>query len=384
VAGSDKSQKTEKPTARKLKEAREKGQIAKSPELVTWTSLLLATVLVQVTVQRGVTTFRPLLDQMGKLIAKPDEARAGAFFGHAIVQGALVAAPLVLGLLLLTIVVNLGQVGLKPSGKRLKPQFSRLNALKGMKRMVSPNAWWELVKALLKVAILGAIVYPTIAAMASHVAVQGGSLFSIAGEVAKTALTVMRNIAGAGLVIAGIDYIVQRRRVNKELMMTKHEVLEEHKQHEGDPRVRQAIRSRQQAVSRNRMIGMVARADVVVVNPTHYAVALRYESARGAPEVLAKGADHLAARIRLEATRHNVPIVSEPALTRALYKACPVGARIPVELYEAVAHMLAFVFALRSRGRADGYHEFGRPLVTESPAATAAPTDRKPERVRVA
>ena len=102
-----------------------------------------------------------------------------------------------------------------------------MHALKGMKRMVSPNAWWELVKALLKVAILGAIVYPTIAAMASHVAVQGGSLFSIAGEVAKTALTVMRNIAGAGLVIAGIDYIVQRRRVNKELMMTKHEVLEE-------------------------------------------------------------------------------------------------------------------------------------------------------------
>ncbi len=368
AGGADKSQKTEKPTARRKKEQREKGQIAKSPELVTWTSVLLSTVLLQTTVSRGASTFRPMLDQMGQLIAKPSEPRAGAFFGHAIAQGALVAAPLVLGLMLLSIVVNLGQVGLKPSSKRLKPQFSRLNVLKGLKRMGSPNAWWELAKALIKVTVLAAIVYPTVASMAKTVATQGGSLFWIAGEVAQTAITVMRNIAAIGLVIAGIDYIVQRRRVNKDMMMTKQEVLDEHKQHEGDPRVRQAIRSRQQAVSRNRMIGMVSRADVVVVNPTHYAVALRYESARGAPEVLAKGADHLAARIRLEATRNNVPIVHEPALTRALYKAVPVGARIPMELYEAVAHLLAFVFALRARGRADGYHEFGRPLVQDPPA----------------
>src|SRR5207244_2284386 len=148
---------------------------------------------------------------------------------------------------------------------------------------------------------------------------------------------------------------------------------EEMKQHEGDPRLRQAIRSRQAAISRNRMIQMVARADVVVVNPTHYAVALKYEATRGAPEVVAKGADYLAARIRREATKHTVPVVHEPALTRALYKACPVGAVIPVQLYEAVAHLLAFVFALRAKGRADGYHEFGRPLVEEPADAPLQP-----------
>jgi flagellar biosynthetic protein FlhB len=108
---------------------------------------------------------------------------------------------------------------------------------------------------------------------------------------------------------------------------------------------------------------MVGTADVVVVNPTHYAVALKYDANRGAPELIAKGADHLAARIRLEATRHHVPIVHEPALTRALYKACPVGALIPFELYEAVAHLLAFIFSLRAQNRAEGYHELGRSLV---------------------
>jgi flagellar biosynthetic protein FlhB len=138
------------------------------------------------------------------------------------------------------------------------------------------------------------------------------------------------------------------------------------KQHEGDPRLRQAIRSRQAAISRNRMIRMVSTADVVVVNPTHYAVALKYDAVRGAPEVVAKGADHLAARIRLEAARHDVPIVHEPTVTRALYRACPIGARIPVELYEAVAHLLAFVYALKARGRSVGYHQLGRELVPAS------------------
>jgi flagellar biosynthetic protein FlhB len=229
--------------------------------------------------------------------------------------------------------------------------------------MFSPMAWWELAKAIVKVALLGAVAWPTVHAVAISLTSQGGSLSAITSATAQPALTLLRDVAAVGLVIAAIDYTVQRRKLRKDLMMTRHEVKEEMRQQEGDPRLRSAVRSRQQAISRNRMIRMVATADVVVVNPTHFAVALKYDAARGAPELVAKGADHLAARIRLEATRNQVPIVHEPALTRALYKACPVGALIPFELYEAVAHLLAFIFALRAQNRAEGYHEFGRSLV---------------------
>jgi flagellar biosynthesis protein FlhB len=373
VAGKDRSQKTEKPTPRRLKEAREKGQIARSPELAAWTGMLLATVLLEQGVRRGGDVFSALLREMGRVIASPSEARASAFAGHAATQGALVAAPLVLGLTLLAIVVNLAQVGLKPSWKRLKPQFSRVNVLKGLKRLASPTAWWELAKSAVKVSVLAAVAWPTAMALAHSLTGHGGSLFFVAGQTARTSIVLVRNVAGVGLVIAAVDYLVQRRRVAKDLMMSKQEIAEEMKQHEGDPRLRQAIRSRQASISRNRMIRMVSLADVVVVNPTHYAVALKYDSTRGAPEVVAKGADHLAARIRLEATRHDVPIVHEPTVTRALYRACPIGARIPVELYEAVAHLLAFVYALRAKGRGPGFHELGRELVPDQAAPDLQP-----------
>jgi flagellar biosynthetic protein FlhB len=362
VASSDRSQKTEKPTPRRLKEAREKGQVAKSPELVSWIGLLVVSALLQATVRSGSTRMVDMLHRMGREISDPSQPKAMAFFGDALKSAAIVVAPIVLGSMLIAIVVNIAQVG-KPAWKRLKPDFGRLNVGRGLKRVVSPAAWWELLKALVKVAVLFAVAWPTATGLAHSLSSNGGSLFTIAGTVATTTLHLLRVIGSVGLTIAAADYMVQRRRVRRDLMMTKHEVLEEFKQHEGDPRLRQAIRARQQAISRNRMIRMVATADVVVVNPTHYAVALRYDSAKGAPEVVAKGTDHVAARIRLEATRNAVPIVHEPALTRALYKVCDVGALIPVEFYEAVAHLLAFIFRLRQRGRADGYHEFGRSLV---------------------
>jgi flagellar biosynthetic protein FlhB len=185
----------------------------------------------------------------------------------------------------------------------------------------------------------------------------GDSLNELAAVTAKTAITMIRNVSVAALIVAAADYAVQRRRVMKDLMMTKQEVKEEFKQNEGNPEIRQAIRSRQAAISRNRMIGLVGKADVVVVNPTHYSVALKYDAEKGAPQVVAKGAGVMARRIRTEAEKHAVPIVHEPVLTRSLYRSCDLGALIPVELYEAVAQVLAFVFSLRSRGRAQGYHE---------------------------
>jgi flagellar biosynthesis protein FlhB len=189
------------------------------------------------------------------------------------------------------------------------------------------------------------------------------SLFGIARIVGATSLTMVRNVAAAGLIVSAADYAYQKRKIGKQLRMSRQELREELKQQEGNPQMRQAVRSRAAAISRNRMIHAVGLADVIVVNPTHYAVALKYEALRGAPQVVAKGAGVLAAAIRRQGEEHGVPIVHEPVLTRTLYRSCEIGHLIPAELYEVVAHLLAFVFGLRARGRGHGYHELPRPAL---------------------
>lgn len=352
----DRSQKTEKPTPKRLREAREKGQIARSPDLAVWAGMLVTTALIQTTITRGHQAFLKMAAGMGPAASDPDVGRAADFFMRAMREGVAVATPMLVGLMVVGVVVQVSQVGIKPSTKRLKPEMSRLNVLKGLKRLFSVQAWWEVGKGLAKIGILVGVAWPTVMAAANQLS-SGGPLGHLAGTTARHGLTMLRNVAAAGLVVGGVDYIWQRRRITRELSMTKQEVKEEMKMHEGNPQVRQAIRSRQMAIGRNRMIQLVSDADVVVVNPTHYAVALRYEANKGAPEVLAKGAGVIAARIRSEAEAHGVPIVHEPVLTRALFKACDLGDVIPIELYEAVAHLLAFVFALRAKGKATGYHE---------------------------
>lgn len=364
MAAGDSADKTEKPTPKRLREAREKGQIARSPDLATWAGMLGAIVLLQVTLTQGAGSFTDSLRQMGPAIAAADEKEATRYAVDVVWKGVAVAAPLLIGMMVIGTVVSLAQVGLTPSAKRLKPDFSRLNPFKGMKRMVGVSSWWEIAKAVAKTVILVAVAWPAAANMIEVFTTESGdSLDELAILTAKTAMVIIRNVSIAGLAVAVADYMWQKRRLTKQLSMSRQEVRDEMKLHEGNPEVKRAIRSRQAAMSRNRMIGMVGMADVVVVNPTHFAVALRYEAAKGAPQVLAKGAGYLAARIREEAESHGVPVVHEPVLTRALYKACEVGDLIPAGFYEAVAHLLAFVFGLRAKGRAQGFHELPRPLL---------------------
>jgi flagellar biosynthetic protein FlhB len=360
----DTSQKTEAPTPRRLKEAREKGQIAKSPDLSAWAGMLVSVVLLQTTVQRGASAMRAVLHDMGRTIADPSLPGATKFATSASMKSLGIVAPMLIGMMLVALVAGFGQAGLKPTMKKLKPDFSRLNVFKGIKRTFGAQVWWELVKSILKIAVLIVIAWPAVThAVASLSKTTNGSLQSLATISAGTALTMFRNVAIGGLAIGGIDYVVQRRRIMKQLKMSLHEVREEMKQHEGNPAVKRAIRSRQMAISRNRMIGLVGSSDVVVVNPTHYAVALKYDPARGAPEVVAKGADDVAKRIRKEAEANGVPIVHEPVLCRTIYWACELGQVIPADLYEAVAQLLAFVFGLRAKGRAHGFHELPKPAL---------------------
>src|SRR4051794_9466486 len=360
----DKSQKTEAPTQKRIKEAREKGQVAKSADLQAWAGMLAAVVLLQVTVSRAGPAMRGVLEDMSMVIAHPSQEAAMQFTGNASLTAIGVLLPMLVGMMVIGVAVGLGQVGLHPTLKKLKPDFGRLNVMKGIKRSFGVQVWWEVAKSIAKIAVMVAIAWPAAANAINALSHnQNGSMQSLATIAATTAMTLLRNVAIGGLVIGGVDYIVQRRRLMKDLKMSRHEVREEMKQQEGNPEVKRAIRGRQMAVSRNRMIGLVSNADVVVVNPTHYAVALKYEAKRGAPEVIAKGAGDVAKKIREKAEANGVPIVHEPLLCRTIYWACDLGQVIPADLYEAVAQLLAFVFGLRARGKATGYHELPKPVL---------------------
>jgi flagellar biosynthetic protein FlhB len=288
------------------------------------------------------------MTQVGVAVARPDADAALRLMGSAVTGGLFAIAPLALGMVVIGLIGNFAQTGFAFSGKALKPKFDRISPKKGIKRLLSPHSAWEAGKAAIKLFVLTAVAWPGVshlgAALATGGRVPAGQVLA---HVAAATMALIRSTALAGLALAALDYAFQRRRVKKSMMMSKQEVKEEYRQSEGDPMTRQRIRSRQMEMSRNRMMAAVAVSSVVVVNPTHIAVALEYSPELGAPRVVAKGQGHIAARIREEAEKHNVPIVRDVPLARTLHAACKLGQAIPADLYEAVARLLAFVFSLK-------------------------------------
>jgi flagellar biosynthetic protein FlhB len=334
-----------------MRKAREEGQIPKSQELLAWVSLLAAVFLIQLTGKIAADQFRPLMARSANAMAQPDISVALKLFGSWMMSAGLVLAPLLLGTMVVGVLVNFAQVGFAPSTKLLAPKWSRVSPAKGLKRLLSTTTLWETAKALFKVSILAFITVRAVMGIVPAL-VDSGRLSAMAtvGMVGDKALGMARNVALMGLVLAAADYGFQRRKVQAQLRMTKQEVKQESRENDGDPRMKGHIRSKQLAMSRNRMMAAVSGASVVVVNPTHVSVALRYEAAEGPPRVVAKGADLIAARIREEAAKHGVPIVEDVPLARTLFRACELNDLIPAELYDAVARILAFIFALRRRG----------------------------------
>jgi flagellar biosynthetic protein FlhB len=271
----------------------------------------------------------------------------------------------------LALLVNLAQTRGLVTFKPLKPSFSKVNPVNGLKRLFSPRSLWEAAKQTLRVILLTLVAWKTVIGFVP-VATAAGPLSSmaIASMVATRALSLTRQVAAIGLGLAVMDYVVQYRKTARQMRMTKQEVREDSKATEGNPLVRGAIRRRQRQMARNRMLAAVARADAVVLNPTHFAVAVSYVRGQGAPKVVAKGVDFLALRIREEATLHRVPLVEDPPLARALYVACEVEQEIPTALYEAVARLLTFIYSLKASGRAmriDGApHKPAAPLLALS------------------
>jgi flagellar biosynthesis protein FlhB len=347
--------KTEKPTPKRRREARKEGQVARTAELGQWLSVLVLSLAIGPLLRHELTAWRTLLVSCLQASADPSPQLAErlvssglrhAFFSIVVFGGIV---------MVVSVAVTIGQGGFFLATKAAKPSFAKLNLLKGVKRLVSVRTLWEGAKILLKSGLVALLCYGTVQSLMPLV---GGlmPIDTVLTTVHGTAISLVRRVALAALILAAADYAVARRRTDKQLKMTKQQVKDEHKQAEGDPLVKSAIRSRQLAAARNRMMADVATADVLLVNPTHIAIALRYEPERGAPRVVARGAGAIAARIRELAEEARVPTVQDVPLARALYRSCDVGQEIPRELFAAVAQVLAFVISRRARGQYGGAH----------------------------
>ncbi len=352
-------EKTEKPTPKKKKQARKDGQVPRTPELGGWLGLLIISLAMGPLLDRELGALRTMMTTSLRSAENPSQSLALTLLGDA--GRHVFLTLLVLGSMAMVVGVMsaIAQGGFFVSTKSVKPDFKKLNPIKGAKRLFGPHALWEGTKVLLKSSVVAFLAWGAVKAMMPLV---GGLvpidfvIHQVSSEVSHMILT----ISIAGLAMAGADYAMMRRRIGKQLRMSHSEIKQEHKQAEGDPLVKSAIRARQMAAARNRMIADVGTADVLLVNPTHVAIALRYDPERGAPRVVARGAGAIAARIREVAAEERVPLVQDIPLARALYRHCEVGQEIPRELWAAVAQVLAFVLSRRNQGQYGGEHRTPR------------------------
>lgn len=349
--------KTEKPTPKRLQEGRKNGQVARSPDLAAWSGVLALTFVLPGAVSGVHDAITAMLDHLPGLTAQPSIEEAMRIAGDLVSAAAVALLPM-LGVLFLTAVVaGVAQGGARPYGARLKPKFSRISPAQGLKRMFGPQGAWELVKSLVKTATVGLLAWNLVSGTSALVMGSGSlPLSAIVGAIGAATLSLVRVVAVVALVIGVADYLVARRRVMKGMMMSRKDIKDEMRQSDGDPMVKGEIRRRALMMSRNRMMAAIPDADVVLVNPTHVAVALKYTPGHGAPRVVAKGRGVIAAKIRKVATESRVPMVEDIPLARALHGACEVGEEIPADLYTAVAQILAFVMGLKARGAAVGMH----------------------------
>jgi flagellar biosynthetic protein FlhB len=360
VAESDSGERTEKATDRRLREARRKGRLSRSQDLTAWVGIAAAGAMMTSAIGAGTSAATEQLIAVSSIAADPDPSRAVAVLGDALKSMGDTLGPLLAAVAIGTLIAAAAQ-----GGVHLRPLTARVeqfNLVSGLRRVFGMQSLWEGAKALLKTLAIGGALWIVIASLLPALAASGGqSVAHLISEAAGATGAVLQVAVAVGVALAIADVFVVMRRNSKHTRMTKREVKDESKSSEGDPLIRSQRRSRQLAMSRNRMIAAVAGADVVMVNPTHVAVALRYEPGRSAPRVVAKGAGVIADRIREKALEEGVPMVRDIPLARALHAVCELGQEIPAELYTAVARVLVFVNALKRRGSARGVHTVPTP-----------------------
>ena len=348
--------KTEEPTAQRLSKAREEGQIARSQELAPAAMMVMATLFFTMMGQYIFNSMGNLFKSQLQFDRKiTDKAELlPAIFGSAIVDGFVIVLPLIAILAVIAALSTTLAGGFIFSPKLALPNFGKLNPMSGLKRMFGTDALIQLGKAIAKFLVVGAILLVSVMNNLNDLTNISQMDLGQAVKVAGTIIVDSCFWLSLGLVlVALVDVPLQRHQLNEKLKMTKQEVKDEMKNSEGNPEVKGQIRRRQREILNNKMMGKVKDADVVITNPTHFAVALSYDpNGDGAPILVAKGDDGLAARIREEATKHGVYLFEAPLLARALYFTTKLDHPIPEALYHAVAQVIAFVFSLnQSYGR---------------------------------
>lgn len=349
-------EKTEEPTAKKLEDARKKGQVMRSTEVVTAATLLAFFFMLKIFVgfigNRFMTSFRQTIGFISDYTSEPFTLNTARTIIRGSFWNIIVAAfPIMIVGFVVTIVAIVFQVKWKVTAEPLKPKFDKFNPVTGMKRLFSKDKIMDLFKSIAKVVILAYVVYsylknqwPLIYKMYSYTLPQA---IAVIGD---TVINVGIRISALFAVIALFDLFYQKWKYHQDMMMSKQEVKDEYKNSEGDPKVKSQQKQRMQQASQRRMMQDLPNADVVITNPTHLAVAIKYDKdTNEAPVVAAKGADYLAQKIKDRARENAIEIVENKPLARMLYHNVEIGAEIPPELYQMVAEVLAYVYSLTGR-----------------------------------
>ena len=350
-------EKTEPATDKKKDDARKEGQVAKSKELNGAISLFAMFLVLKVYVGNLGTSFLEVFAESYNRIPEMSTLVDGmvipkqfaGVMNQIIIKILLMLLPFLAVAFVIAFIVDLVQVKWKPTSKPMKPKFSKLDPTKGIKRLFSVDKLMELLKSLIKLIIIGYMAYSTLKDQAAQLfLLYDMQLISALNLFGDIVINMALKICAVYLVIGAIDYVYQKHKFNEDLKMTKQEVKDEWKNSEGDPQIKGKQRQRMQEASRRRMMQSIPQADVVITNPTHFAVALKYDTeVAPSPYVIAKGEDFLAAKIKEEAARYDIEIVENKPLARMLYYNVGLGAEIPPELYSTVAEILAVIYSKR-------------------------------------
>lgn len=351
-------EKTEPATAKKLKDARKEGKVTKSKELNSAFGLIVLFLCLKIFIsyvgENLVNVFQWIYNNMADFVSINEgglstQAVASLMF-WVITRWLLIVLPFFLFGFVVTFLVCLVQVGWLVSTKPMEPKLSKFNPISGFKRIFSKDSLFELVKSIVKVAVIIYIAYSSIRNEANELYILYDlTLNQAVALVGTLIINVGLKISLVYLVVGIADYMYQKHKFSEDMKMTKQEVKDEYKNTEGDPQIKGRQRRKMQEVSMKRMMQDVPKADVVITNPTHFAVALKYDAEIGsAPVVVAKGEDYLAQRIKEVARENQIEIVENKPLARMLYHNVDVGAEIPPELYQAVAEVLALVYTTKN------------------------------------
>ena len=346
--------KTEEPTAKKREDARKKGQVGKSQELNTAFVLLIGFFMLKILWD---TIYLNIADYTKYILSHPtqtvDTETVIQLFLGIVELLAKTSFPIMLAIMFIGLGINFFQVGLNFNTEAMEPKLDKLNPINGFGRIFSKRALVEMVKSIFKIIVIGAALYVV---LVDHVLSMPQFIFfgleTSLGQIADIIFNMAFKICGLILVLGVLDLAYQKWQTTQDLKMTKQEVKDEFKQSEGDPQIKGKIKQKQRQMAMARMMQEVPKADVIVTNPTHFAVALEYHKGMVAPRVLAKGQDLVAQRIKEIARENGVAIVENKPLARALFASTEIGDSVPQELYQAVAEVLAYVYRLKHRKRA--------------------------------